>query len=37
VILGPDEVSKSVATVREMETSKQREVPLDRLVAELSA
>jgi len=36
VILGPDEVSKRVATVRDMASSEQREVALDRLSEELS-
>lgn len=37
VILGPDEVARKVATVRDMASSEQREVALDTLVAELSA
>ncbi|HYZ92281.1 MAG TPA: histidine--tRNA ligase [Actinomycetota bacterium] len=37
VILGPDEIAKKVATVRDLESSEQREVPLDTLVSELSA
>ena len=36
VILGPDEVSKGRATVRNMESGEQREVALDELVQELS-
>ncbi len=36
VILGTDEVSKRVATVREMGTGEQREVALDQLVAVLT-
>lgn len=36
VILGPDEVAKGVATVRDMSSGDQREVSLDRLVQELS-
>jgi histidyl-tRNA synthetase len=36
VILGPEEVGRRVATVRELGSGEQREVPLDRLVAELS-
>jgi histidyl-tRNA synthetase len=37
LILGPDEVSRRVATVRDMESSEQREIALDRLVAELKS
>ena len=37
VILGPDEVSKRVATVRELDSGAQREVPLDALVKELTS
>ncbi len=37
VILGPDEVAKRVATVRDMESGEQREVALDYLVQELSS
>lgn len=36
VILGPDELARSVATVRDMSTSEQREVALNDLVKELS-
>jgi len=36
IILGPDEVSKGRATVRDMESGQQREIALDRLVRELS-
>ncbi|MGH2758586.1 MAG: histidine--tRNA ligase [Actinomycetota bacterium] len=36
VILGPDEVAKRVATVRDLGSSEQREVALDALVQELS-
>lgn len=37
VILGPDEVAKGVAQVREMSSGDQREVPLEAVVGELSA
>lgn len=37
VILGDDELEKGVATVRDMETGEQSEVPLDALVERLSA
>lgn len=37
VILGTDEVTRRVATVRDMESGEQREVALDRLVQELSS
>jgi histidyl-tRNA synthetase len=36
VIIGPDEVAKHVATVRELGSGEQREVELDRLAEELS-
>jgi histidyl-tRNA synthetase len=36
VILGPDEVAKRVATVRDMDSSEQREIALESLVTELS-
>jgi histidyl-tRNA synthetase len=35
VILGPDEVAKKVATVRDLSSGEQREVALDELVSEL--
>lgn len=37
VILGPDEVAKRVASVRDMSSGEQREVALDALVKELSS
>jgi histidyl-tRNA synthetase len=36
LILGPDEVAKNAATVRDLESGEQREIALDRLVADLS-
>jgi histidyl-tRNA synthetase len=37
VILGTEEVAKGVATVKELESGEQREVPLEALVEELSS
>lgn len=37
VILGPDEVAKKVATVRDLSSGEQREVALDELVSELTS
>jgi len=36
VLLGDDEIARSVATVRDMESGAQREVPIDRLAAALA-
>ena len=36
VLLGEDELAKAVATVRDMESGEQREVPIDRLAAALA-
>ena len=36
VLLGDDEIARSVATVRDMESGEQREVPIDRLAAALA-
>ena len=36
VLLGDDEIAKGVATVRDMTTGEQREVPIDRLAAALA-
>ena len=36
VLLGEDELAKGVATVRDMESGEQREVPIDRLAAALA-
>ncbi len=37
VVLGPDEVAAGVATVRDMVSHEQRQVPTDRLVAEVAS
>ncbi len=36
VLLGDDEIARSVATVRDMESGEQREIPIDRLAAALA-
>ena len=36
VLLGDDEIARSVATVRDMESGEQRELPIDRLAAALA-
>ena len=36
VLLGDDEIARSVATVRDMQSGEQREVPIDRLAAALA-
>ena len=37
VLLGDDEIARNVATVRDMESGEQREVPIDRLAAALAS
>jgi len=37
IILGDDELEKGVATIRDMESGEQQEVPLDGIAAALAA